>query len=226
MTSRALRRLLRGADPREEVLVVTRPRAHRLVRSFLALLLIVAVAGFALGWLSRRHTDPVLVSVQPVALLAVVVAAAAAAGVFVVRPFLRWHRTRYVLTTARMIRRDGGRRGSTEVWLAGVLHVHISQNLRQRLVRAGDLYLDAVSGRLVLPDAPHVRRFADVVTDAVHRSRPGFPVAGYPGPGHPGADYPGTGHPGAGHPGAGWPGPAGPTSAMTPFSLPGGTRGR
>ncbi|OMH23881.1 hypothetical protein BKD30_11000 [Tersicoccus phoenicis] len=221
MTSRALRRLLRGADPREEVLVVTRPRAHRLVGSFVVLLVIVAVAGFSLGWLSRRHTDPVLVSVQPVLLLAVVVAAAAAAGVFVLRPFLRWHHTRYVLTTARMIRRDGGRRGSTQVWLAGVLHVHISQNLRQRLVRAGDLYLDAVSGRLVLPDAPHVRRFADVVTDAVNRSRPGHPMAGYPGPGHPGADYPG-----AHYPGAGWPGPAGPTSAMTPFSLPGGTRGR
>ncbi|MEH0110238.1 PH domain-containing protein [Tersicoccus sp. MR15.9] len=196
MSSRALRRLLRGTDPREELLVVTRPRAHRLVRTFVAMVVIVAAAGLAAGWLSRRHADPVLTSMQPVLLLAVVIGAVAAAGVFVVRPFLRWYRTRYVLTSARMIRRDGRRRTPTEVWLPAVLHVHVAQSLAQRMVRAGDLYVDSVSGRLVLPDAPHARRFAGIVSDAVDRSRPGVPGYGQAGYGQAGYGRSGYGQSG------------------------------
>ncbi|GGC99764.1 hypothetical protein GCM10011512_28340 [Tersicoccus solisilvae] len=226
MTSRALRRLLRGADPHESVLVSTRPRAHRLVRPVIALALIGAITGFALGWLSRRHADPVLVSMQPVLLLAVAIGALAAVGVFVLRPFLRWRRTRYVLTSARVIRRDGGRRGPAEVWLPSVLHVHVAQTAGQRLVRAGDLYIDSVGGRLVLPDAPHVRRFAEIVDRAVDRSRPGYPAAGFLGGAGqlggesyaPGPDVPGPGA--AGRAGRG----VGP--AVPPVAMSGGARGR
>ncbi|OMH31328.1 PH domain-containing protein [Tersicoccus sp. Bi-70] len=197
MSSRALRRLLRGADPREDLLVVTRPRAHRLVRTFVAFVLIVAAGGMALGWLSRRHADPVLVSMQPVLLLAVVIGVLAALGVLVLRPFLRWHRTRYVLTSARILRHDGGRRRSTEVWLPAVLHVHVAQSLPQRIVRAGDVYVDSVAGRLVLTDAPHARRFAGIVTAAVERSRPGLPGPGAVGPGPLGPGHRGSGQVGS-----------------------------
>jgi uncharacterized membrane protein YdbT with pleckstrin-like domain len=80
---------------------------------------------------------------------------------FVVRPFLRWRTTRYVVTDRRLITRRGVvARSGRDVPLSRITDVSFSHGLLERLLGCGTLLVESAGerGPLVLADVPGVER--------------------------------------------------------------------
>ena len=96
----------------------------------------------------------------------------AAIGYFSVLPWLRWITTHYVVTTARLIIRDGitdrRRRDIPLVWLR---NVSIDQSLAGRLLGSGTLLIDSAGdrGRILLADVPEVEHVHQTLYDLAQR---------------------------------------------------------
>ena len=57
---------------------------------------------------------------------------------------MRWHATRYFLTSQRILARYGVlRRRDQQLFLASVRNVTVSQTMLQRMLRSGNISLDA-----------------------------------------------------------------------------------
>jgi len=147
---------VRGAPEDEEVLLRVRPHGRALVLPLLALLLVLAVAGFAAGRLPDADWQR-----------AARTAVAAVAAVLVVRlsllPWLRWLTTVLVVTDRRVVLERGLlRRTSRGVPLSRVADVGVERSAVQRLLGSGTLVLDTVGerGGLVVRDVPRVRALA------------------------------------------------------------------
>jgi uncharacterized membrane protein YdbT with pleckstrin-like domain len=74
-------------------------------------------------------------------------------------PYLKWQTTRYVLTTRRVVIRQGvfGRSGR-DIPLTRVNDVSFSHTLFERLLRCGKLTIESAGehGQVVLPEVPQV----------------------------------------------------------------------
>jgi uncharacterized membrane protein YdbT with pleckstrin-like domain len=143
------RRLL-GED--ESVVLDLHPHWKRLVGP--ALLLVVVAGGASYGEFAAptgTWRAPVRIAV------AVVAVAVLVRGALV--PWLRWLTTRYVLTTHRVVVRQGvlGRSGR-DIPLTRVTDVAFRRTLLDRLVGSGSLTIESGGehGQAVLPEVPHV----------------------------------------------------------------------
>lgn len=131
----------------ETVLLDLRPHGKALVLPVLALLLVVAAAGFGVARVREPFGDGVVL---------------AAAGLLLVRlslvPFLRWRSTRFLLTDERIALRQGVlRRTGRDVPLRRVDEVTYHQTLLQRLQGCGTLVVSAGDAApVVVPDLRRV----------------------------------------------------------------------
>lgn len=127
----------------ETVLLDLRPHGKALVLPVLALLLVVAAAGFGVARLA-----------EPAADLAVVVVALLLLGRTSLVPWLRWRATRFLLTDERIALRSGVlRRTGRDVPLSRVDEVTYTQSLLQRVQGCGTLTVAAGDAApVVVPD--------------------------------------------------------------------------
>lgn len=85
---------------------------------------------------------------------------------FVVRPFVDWWFTRYVLTSERLITRHGLiAQSGIEIPLEGIANVNFSQSVFERMVGAGDLLVESAgeTGQSDFFDIPHPDAFQAVL---------------------------------------------------------------
>jgi uncharacterized membrane protein YdbT with pleckstrin-like domain len=119
--------------------------------------------------------------------LRLIIAAVAAAIIlrWSVWPFLAWYGRSWVLTTRRLILREGvlSRKG-IDVPLTRVIGNSVSRTVLQRMFRSGRLVISTAGphGDLVIENAPMVAQVSQVVSDAVAHSGPAPRVVpGVPG---------------------------------------------
>ena len=188
--------------PGEQVIVTTRPQPRKLAGAVVVFILAPALAAFAMAWVVRGGAARLVPAVRPdwtPWLLGACAAAVAAAWLGYCLPRLvRWHGTRYILTSLRLIARSGVlRRREHQVNLASVRNLTVHETLVQRLLRSGNISLETgYQDTMILEDVPEAARFRDFVLDAI-AELPADPPASGPGGTGPGDD--GTGSRGSGH---------------------------
>lgn len=145
------RRLL-GED--EEVVLDLHPHWKRLVVPALLVPLVVGLSTYVAFVLPSG-------SARTPARWAIVVVAAVVLARFSVWPWLRWLTTRYVLTTDRVVIREGvfGRSGR-DVPLTRVNDVSFHHSLVERMLGCGTLTIESAGehGQVVLPEVPRVEQ--------------------------------------------------------------------
>ena len=116
--------------------------------------------------------------------LAIVAAAAVLLLVLVAVPLLRWRTTHYVVTTHRLLLREGilARRGR-DLGLSRITDVSYTQTLWERIVRSGTLTIETAGdgGPTVLrqiPDSDGVQQLLNVVIEE-DADRRAWETAGY-----------------------------------------------
>ena len=134
----------------EEVVRHLHPHWLTLVRPVLVLLLVVGGTSFGAALVpAGAFQGTVRAVVAGLALLVLVLA--------VLRPVLRWRTTHYVVTTHRVLLREGvlTRRGR-DIALSRIADVSYRQTLGQRLVSSGTLTIESASdgGATVLERVP------------------------------------------------------------------------
>ena len=171
----------------EEVVRHLHPHWLTLVRPVLVLLLVVGGTSFGAALVPAGASQGTVRAVLGGLALVVLVVA-------VLRPVLRWRTTHHVVTTHRVLLREGvlARRGR-DIALSRIADVSYGQTLGQRLVRSGTLTIETVGegGSTVLervPDCEGVQQllFALLEEDADRRggasvqlSRDGWDDAGW-----------------------------------------------
>ena len=133
--------------PGEQVIVVTRPQPRTLIVPALLFVVVPALAAYASAWIVKGGPGklvPLVTKDWTAWLVAVCVALAAWVLLGYCLPrVLRWHATRYTLTSQRLVARYGMlRRRDQQVSLAAVRNVLIEQSLLQRVLRSGNISLD------------------------------------------------------------------------------------
>ncbi len=159
--------------PGEQVIAVTRPQPRRLILPAALFVLVPALAAFASAWIVRggpaRLVPWITRAWEPWLLTACVAVAAWILLTLSLPRYLAWRATRYTLTSHRLIARYGMlRRRDEQVFLAGIRHVVVHQTLIQRVLRSGNISLEAGNdSRTVISDVPEVATFRMFILDAV-----------------------------------------------------------
>ncbi len=165
--------------PGEQVIVVTRPQPRTLIVPALLFVVVPALAAYASAWIVKGGPGklvPLVTNDWTAWLVAVCVALAAWVLLGYCLPrVLRWHATRYTLTSQRLVARYGMlRRRDQQVSLAAVRNVLIEQSLLQRVLRSGNISLDTgYPSSTVVPDVPEAATFRNFVLDAIDDLPPG-----------------------------------------------------
>lgn len=160
-------------SPGEQVIVTTRPQPRKLAGAALAFVLAPAVAAFCSAWLisgGAAKAVPALAEGWTPWLVAACVLAAACVWLGYCLPrLIRWHNTRYTLTSRRMVARSGvWKRRDEQVNLSLVRNVTVHESVLQRPFRSGNISLETgYRGEVVFPDVPEVARFRDFILDAI-----------------------------------------------------------
>ncbi|MGY1824773.1 MULTISPECIES: PH domain-containing protein [unclassified Blastococcus] len=156
----------------EEVVRHLHPHWLTLVRPVLFFLLVVGGASFGAALVPPGRQ-------QGMFRLAIVCVAVVLLLVLVVVPLLRWRTTHYVVTTHRLLFREGilARRGR-DLGLSRITDVSYTQTLWERIVNSGSLTIETAgdSGPTVLhriPDSDRVQQLLNVMVeeDAERRAR-------------------------------------------------------
>ena len=146
----------------ETVVLETHPHWKVLVVPVLELLVVLAVAGFCYGYFEQSWARWTTVVVAAVLLL-----------VLFVVPFLRWRTTLFVITTKRVVTREGIlTRSGRDVPLSRVNDVSFSHNLLERILRCGTLTVESAGerGQVVLNDIPRVAEVQHKVYELTERA--------------------------------------------------------
>ena len=160
----------------EEVVAALHPHVLTVFWPVVRLLLIIGAASFGMAMVPVGRN-------QGVFRLAILVVAVLLLLSAVVRPLLRWRTTHHVITTHRVLLREGvlARRGR-DIALSRIADVSFRQTLGQRLVRSGTLTIETLGdgGTTVLervPDSDGVQQLlvALVAEDADRRGASGVP---------------------------------------------------
>ena len=160
----------------EEVVRHLHPHWLTLVRPVLVLLLVVGGTSFGAALVPAGAAQGTVRAVLAGLALVVLVGA-------VLRPVLRWRTTHYVVTTHRVLLREGvlARRGR-DIALSRIADVSYRQTLGQRLVRSGTLTIESLGegGTTVLervPDSDGVQQLlvALMAEDVDRRGDAGVP---------------------------------------------------
>jgi uncharacterized membrane protein YdbT with pleckstrin-like domain len=120
---------------------------------FLAGFVLLGVA-FALDWINGTF------------LLLIGAGVVIAALVLVVRPFVNWWTTLYVLTSERLITRTGLiAKSGVEIPLERITNVNFSQSVFERMLGAGDLLIESAgsTGQSEFANIPHPDQFQTVL---------------------------------------------------------------
>jgi membrane protein YdbS with pleckstrin-like domain len=131
----------------EEIVLDLHPHWRRIAVPVLALPVVAGVGAYVAGIGPDSSAYRLGVLVVAMVLLALVS----------LRRLSRWHATRYVVTTRRVIIRSGGRRRSgRDVALHRVTGIALDRGMADRLFRSGDLILECAreQTQLVLTDVP------------------------------------------------------------------------
>ena len=123
---------------------------------FLAALVLLGIA-FALNWINGTF------------LLVIFVALVIAALWLVVRPFVDWYTTRYVLTNERLITRTGLiAKSGVEIPLERITNVNFSASMFERMLGAGDLLIESAgsAGQSEFSNIPKPDEFQTVLYKA------------------------------------------------------------
>lgn len=136
----------------EEIVFDLHPHWKGLIRPTLLAPLIVFVAGYGAGKIPEG-------SMQGKLRLLIGLVALAVFGWFVVRPYVRWFTTHFVLTTRRVIMREGliARQGR-DIPIFRINDVTFSHTVVERMFGAGTLVVESAGerGQVELTDIPHV----------------------------------------------------------------------
>jgi uncharacterized membrane protein YdbT with pleckstrin-like domain len=132
----------------EEVVLHLHPHWKKLILPIVVFLLVAGAAGFA----AATVTIPGLQ-------IAIVVVAAALIVWFTIRPAIVWAATHFVVTTHRVLLREGVlSRSGRDVPLARINDVSFEHSLFERMLGCGTLVVESAGerGQLVLEDIPRV----------------------------------------------------------------------
>jgi len=132
----------------ESVVLELHPHWKVLVLPVVELLVVLGVAGYLLGTFDQSWARWTVTGVG--ALLVVL---------FFVVPFLRWRTTMFVITTKRVVTREGIlTRSGRDIPLTRINDVSFSHNLFERVLRCGTLTVESAGerGQVVLTDIPRV----------------------------------------------------------------------
>lgn len=159
--------------PGEQVIVTTRPQPRKLAGAALAFVVSPALAAFASAWIIRgeaRCYVPFLTPQWTPWLVAACAGAVAWVWLGYCLPrLLRWHGTRYTLTSRRMVARYGRlKRRDQQVDLAWIRNLTVHETVLQRLLRSGNISLETgYQGVVTFQDVPEVARFREFILDAI-----------------------------------------------------------
>jgi len=160
----------------EEVVRHLHPHWLTLARPVLVLLLVVGGGSYAAAMVPAGPSQGTARAVVAACALAVLTAA-------VLRPVLRWRTTHHVVTTHRLLLREGllARRGR-DLALSRIADVSFRQTLGQRLVGSGTLTIESAGdgGTVVIERVPDAEGVAQLVIaladeDADRRAAPAVP---------------------------------------------------
>jgi uncharacterized membrane protein YdbT with pleckstrin-like domain len=159
----------------EDVVFDLHPHWKMLIVPSLLAPVIVFVAAFGAGKIPKG-------SMQSELRLGVTVLAVAALGWFVARPYVRWFTTHFVVTTRRVLMREGliARKGR-DIPIFRINDVTFEHTVVERLLGAGTLVVESAGerGQVTLTDIPHVedvQREIYTLMDADDARRRGGPV--------------------------------------------------
>jgi len=140
-------------SPDERIIVHTHPHWKMLILPVLALLVTAAAGGYLAALVSNQawHTY---------AWIAIAVLAAVAVIWLVLAPLIRWRTTHFVVTTQRVMVREGFvTRTGIDIPLSRINSVQFRHGLTDRLVGAGTLIVESASDEpLEFDDIPRVER--------------------------------------------------------------------
>ncbi|GAA4712245.1 PH domain-containing protein [Pseudonocardia yuanmonensis] len=150
----------------ERVVLHTRPHWKMLVLPVLVFLVVVAAASFlaalvgAQGW-------------APVAWVVLAVVAVVLVGRFTVLPFVRWRTTHFVVTTRRVLVREGVlSRSGMDIPMSRINTVQFRHTVAERMLGCGTLVIESASDEpLEFTDVPAVEKvhsllYQEVADDA------------------------------------------------------------
>ena len=138
----------------EEIVHELRPHWKQIVRPVLVLLVVAGAGGFGFGYVPDGQY-------QGKGRIAVVVVVALILFVFTVLPWLRWRTTIFVLTTERLITRQGIlARSGRDIPYDRINDVSFAHSAFERLLGCGSLVVESAGerGQVVLTDIPRVER--------------------------------------------------------------------
>jgi uncharacterized membrane protein YdbT with pleckstrin-like domain len=125
----------------EQLVLDLHPHWKALITPVVTLVLVLAIAGFAAARIPEGDRQQLLrigVAVVAVALLAA----------YVVRPFLKWVTTHFVITDRRVLVRSGIlARSGRDVPLSRINDITFSHTFLERLLGCGTLVVDAARSR-------------------------------------------------------------------------------
>lgn len=159
--------------PGEQVIVTTRPQPRKLAGAALAFIVSPALAAFASAWIIRgevrRHVPFLAAQWNPWLVAACIGGAAWVWLGYCLPRLLRWHATRYTLTSRRIVARYGRlKRRDQQVPLAWIRNLTVHESLLQRLLRSGNISLETgQQGVVTFQDVPEVARFREFILDAI-----------------------------------------------------------
>jgi len=143
--------------PGEEIVLHRHPHPKMLVMPVLVLLVTVGAASFVAAWLGAQ---PWARSWAVWAWLGLAVVAIAIVARFTLMPVLRWRTTHFVLTSRRVLVREGvfSRRGM-DIPMSRINSVMFRHTLLERIFGCGTLVIESASDEpLEFDDVPDVER--------------------------------------------------------------------
>lgn len=159
--------------PGEQVIVTTRPQPRVLFLPAVVFIVVPALAAFASAWIIRGGLSALAPAVTREWTFWAVTGCVLA-GLWILLGYclprlLKWQATRYILTSQRVLARQGMlRRRDRQVFLASVRNVTIGQSMLQRMLRSGNISLDAGHHfGIMLKDVPEVAIFHRFLLDAL-----------------------------------------------------------
>ena len=175
---------------------MTRPQPRVLFLPAVVFILVPALAAFASAWIIRGGLSA-LSPAMTGEWTFWAVAGCVLAGLWILLGYclprlLRWQTTRYILTSQRVLARHGMlRRRDRQVFLVSVRNVTISQSVLQRMLRSGNISLDAGHHfGAMLKDVPEVATFHRFLLDALDELPDEEPFGLGQAPDEPGDRFP------------------------------------
>lgn len=157
---------------RERVIIKTREHSRVLRQPIAAFLILTALCAFSLGYLSRDDLSAWLGDHADVWMAVAVVAWAALVFIWTIIPWLRWMRSRIVLTTERIMFRpayDGGTLQSVGLFTVRDVVAYAKQ--KNAMTRAGTLDVVLNQGYVRLAHVPSVSYFRSLAMEAMANLR-------------------------------------------------------